>query len=102
MTTSTLDVTATTTLADLCEAITHARQTEKRLILRADAHALPAIRARIADLVARYEAALDADVETAPRVDNSTYTVPLDGYNPQDIASGFHVMSHNGRGYSRT
>ena len=73
------------TLADLCEALRHARITHKRLVLRADAANIPAIKARIAALVAAYEAARDRDIDTAPRVDNSTYAT-------SDLSYGFHIL----------
>jgi hypothetical protein len=89
--TTTIELDAyTLTIGEVCEAIRHAQDTKKRLILRGQAAHLPAIEARIKALVAQWEALLDAQDEPEQRPDNSAY-VTQGNYNPSDIGHGFHV-----------
>ena len=73
----------TTTLAELCEALEHARIAEKKCYLRSRAQDIPAIRARIQSLTSQFEAMLDRDPDDTARTDNT--------FDPADLGHGFHV-----------
>lgn len=74
----------TDTLADLYEALRHARTDEKRALLRCNAAALPSIRAYIAKLTAKVDALRDAEAPETAHVDNS--------FDMADLNYGFHIV----------